>query len=178
MRVCIDAGHGGRDPGAIGRDPFELMEKEFNLACAEYMDGHLRALGHEVIMTRRRDRYLALESRANFANQLGADLFISVHANASATTTSEGMEVFHFPGSSQGNSAATLILNSMLATFPNHVNRGVKEANYVVLRLTDMTAVLVECEFLSNPTQLLFLADAGNQNALARAIAAGANQWV
>ena len=62
MRVCIDAGHGGRDPGAIGRDPFELMEKEFNLACAEYMDGHLRALGHEVIMTRRRDRYLALEN--------------------------------------------------------------------------------------------------------------------
>ena len=178
MRICIDAGHGGKDPGAIGHDPFQLMEKDFNLACAEYLDGHLRTLGHEVIMTRRRDRYLALESRASFANQLGADFFVSIHANASASAQSEGMEVFHFPGSVAGKKGAEKILNNMIATFPNHKNRGVKEANYVVLRLTDMPAVLIESEFLTNPKQLAFLADAGNQNALAQAIANGINQWI
>ena len=60
-----------------------------------------------------------------------------------------------------------------LATFPQHNSRGVKEANLAVLRLTNMTGILVETEFLTNPTQLRFLADAENQHLLAVAIAAG-----
>jgi N-acetylmuramoyl-L-alanine amidase len=83
------------------------------------------------------------------------------------------MEIFHFPGSTAGRNAAQVILRRMLRSFPDHKNRGVKEANFTVLRLTRMPAVLVECEFLTNPRQLVFLADQGNQDGLADAIGRG-----
>ena len=173
MKICLDAGHGGRDFGAIGTKPFEYLEKNFNLALCEYLEEQLEELGHWVVMTRRRDRTLSLEARANFANRLNADVFVSIHANAAGIEQVEGMEVFHFPGSARGRQLATSILDNMLAAFPGHRNRGIKEANFAVLRLTRMPAASVECEFLTNPEQLLFLADRGNQAKLAAAIAQG-----
>ena len=124
-------------------------------------------------MTRRQDRTLGLEARANFANRLGAGFFVSIHANAAATPEPEGMEVFHFPGSAQGKVRAKGVLEAMIAAFPDHRKRGVKEANFAVLRLTDMPAVLVECEFLTNPKQLPFLDKKENKKALAVAISNG-----
>ncbi|MDZ7270378.1 MAG: N-acetylmuramoyl-L-alanine amidase [candidate division KSB1 bacterium] len=173
MRVCVDAGHGGRDSGAVGTNPFTLEEKTVNLAIALLLEQELRARGHEVVMTRRRDWYVSLEARADFANRLDVDLFISVHANASFDPATEGMEVFHFPGATISNRYGRSILGSMLRRFPDHLDRGVKEANFAVLRLTDMPAVLVECEFITNPRQLRFLAAPDRQAALARAIADG-----
>ncbi len=181
MKVCIDAGHGGDDPGAIGTVPFRLEEKAFTLALAEFLEEKLEDRGHWVVMTRRRDRALGLAARAAFANRLKAEFFVSVHANAAASPQAEGMEVFHFPGSTSGASAATLILDSMTDAYPSHRNRGVKEANFAVLRLTQMPAVLVECEFLTNPTQLEFLAELGNQEGLATGIANGVDgiaSWI
>ena len=173
MKICIDPGHGGMDSGAVGTEPFHLEEKDFNLELALLLEGELQSRGHMVVMTRRRDRSLGLSSRANFANRLDAKLFVSIHANAAGTPSAEGMEVFHFPGSASGNNAATTVLNEMVANFPNNRNRGVKEANFAVLRLTDMPAILVECEFISNPVQLQFLADPQNRQQLAAAIADG-----
>lgn len=173
MKICIDAGHGGVDPGAIGRVPFELQEKTFNLQLALLLDVELENAGHHVVMTRRQDRSLGLRSRARFANRLGADLFVSLHANAASTPLAEGMEVFGFPGSVLGAAVARGVLDSMLAKFPGHRNRGVKEANFTVLRTTRMPAILVECEFLTHPQQLQFLADPVHQRGLAEAIAAG-----
>lgn len=173
MKICIDPGHGGTDSGAVGTQPFLLEEKNFNLNLALILEGELESRGHWVVMTRRRDRSLGLSSRANFANRLGAEFFVSIHANAAGTPAAEGMEVFHFPGSSSGHSAATAVLNSMIDRFPNHRNRGVKEANFAVLRLTDMPAILIECEFISNPAQLQFLSDLQSQQNLSVAIADG-----
>jgi N-acetylmuramoyl-L-alanine amidase len=65
------------------------------------------------------------------------------------------------------------MLESIISAFPTHVNRGAKEANFAVLRLTDMTAILIETEFLTNPKQLQFLADPENQKSMATAIADG-----
>ena len=87
--------------------------------------------------------------------------------------SAEGMEVFTFPGSVKGQQIAQAVLRSMLATCPGHKDRGVKEANFAVLRLTAMPAVLVECEFLTNPKQLSFLMDPANQRAIATAIGGG-----
>ena len=171
MRICIDPGHGGTDPGAIGVKPFELREKDFNLAVALLLEEQLLDRGFEVLLTRRQDRTLSLSARADFANRHGAGLFLSIHANAAAAPSAEGMEVFHFPESSAGKSLAKPILKSLLAAFPDHRDRGVKEANFTVLRLTHMPAALVECEFLSSPKQLRFLAKAENQRGLAQAIA-------
>lgn len=173
MKVCVDAGHGGTDSGAIGRRPFELLEKDFTRSVALVLEEELESRGHWVVMTRRSDRNLGLDARAAFANRLGADLFVSIHANAAATSQAEGMEVFVFPDSTGGRTAGTRILRKMIAAFPNHRNRGVKEANFAVLRRTAMPAVLVECEFLTNPRQLRFLASEANQARLAAAVADG-----
>ena len=175
MKICIDPGHGGRNTGAIGTDPFRLEEKEFNLNLSLLLEGEFERRGHWTVMTRRRDRSLSLQARANFANRLGAELFISIHANGAETPAPEGMEVYHYPGSAAGANAANHVLENMIAIFPEHKNRGVKEANFAVLRLTDMPAVLVESEFLTNPTQLRFLADQENQRNLAFGIANGAD---
>jgi N-acetylmuramoyl-L-alanine amidase len=173
MKICIDAGHGGSDPGAIGTEPFHLEEKDFNLNLAETLEGQLESRGHWVVMTRRKDRYVSLPARANFANRLEAEFFVSIHANAAESYLADGMEVFYFPGSQAGRNAATTVLNSMIESFPDHRNRGVKSANFTVLRLTNMPAILVESEFLTNPDQLQFLANMENQQNLATAIADG-----
>ncbi len=176
--MCIDPGHGGKEPGAVGTSPFRLEEKEFNLKLSLLLEEKLKALGHWVVMTRRKDRFLRLSSRANFANRLNADLFVSIHANFAALPEVSGMEVFHFTGSEKGRKFAEKIIDCMLREFPDHKDRGVKEANFVVLKETRMPAVLVKSEFLSNPQQLKFLADPENQNSLASAIAQGIDQTI
>jgi N-acetylmuramoyl-L-alanine amidase len=173
MKICIDPGHGGRDLGAIGTDPFRLEEKEFNLSLSLLLEEEFERRGHWTVMTRRRDRSLSLQARANFANRLRSEFFISIHANGAETPVPEGMEVYHYPGSAAGANAAKNVLEGMITVFPEHKNRGVKEANFAVLRLTDMPAVLVESEFITNPTQLRFLADQESQRNLAFGIANG-----
>ncbi len=171
MKVCIDAGHGGVDPGAVGTDPFPLEEKEVNLAVALLLAQELEYRGHWVVMARRQDRSLSLGARASFANRLGAELFVSLHANAALSPSVEGIEVFHFPGSDVGRKVARTLLRQLTSAFPNHRNRGVKEANFAVLRLTNMPAALVETEFLTNPRQLRFLAGDRNRERIAVALA-------
>ena len=173
MKICIDPGHGGKDPGAIGFDPFYVEEKIVDLAIALELEAQLESIGHWTVVTRRKDRSLGLSSRANFANRLKADLFVSIHSNAAADPAVEGMEVFHYPGSTAGRKAATEVLGSLQTAFPDHRSRGVKEANFAVLRLTKMPAILVETEFLTNPRQLQFLTDPLNQELIAVALAAG-----
>ncbi len=172
-KVCIDPGHGGTDPGAVGTNPFRLEEKSVNLDVGLLLEGELEASGHWVVVSRRQDRSLGLHSRAEYANRLAADLFVSVHANAAYTPTVSGFEVFHHPGSPRGKRLATHVLENLAAAMPSHRNRGVKEANYAVLRLTRMPAILVELEFLTHPARLEFLADAANQHLLANAVANG-----
>jgi N-acetylmuramoyl-L-alanine amidase len=108
MKICIDAGHGGTDPGAIGTQPFRLEEKDFNLRLALLLEEELEAKGHWTIVTRRQDRSLSLPARADFSNRLGAELFVSIHANAAGMPAVEGMEIYHFPGSEKGQRVATL----------------------------------------------------------------------
>ncbi len=181
MKICIDPGHGGTDPGAIGTAPaaasepaLTLKECDFTLDVALLLEEELARRGHSVFLTRRRDRSLRLDARAAHANRHAADLFISIHANAAANPAAEGIEVFHFPGSAAGKSAADRIMRHLAAAFPDHVNRGVKSADFAVLRLTAMPAVLVECEFLTNPDRLRrFLSCPGKRREVAGAIAAG-----
>jgi len=93
LKVVIDPGHGGKDPGARGWHGLE--EKDVVLEIATQLAGQLRADGVDVAMTRSDDRFLALEERTGFANAQGADLFISVHANASTNPAMRGVEVYY-----------------------------------------------------------------------------------
>jgi N-acetylmuramoyl-L-alanine amidase len=92
QRVVIDPGHGGKDPGCIGKN--KLQEKEIVLDVSLRLKKLLESLGLEVILTRETDIYLAPESRTVIANQKQADLFISIHANASRNRKISGVETF------------------------------------------------------------------------------------
>lgn len=92
-RIVIDAGHGGKDPGATS---YGSREKKLALTIARKTARNLRDLGFEVIMTRNADRFITLEGRTAIANKFNADLFISIHINASRRRAAQGIETFHF----------------------------------------------------------------------------------
>lgn len=91
-RVVLDPGHGGKDTGAIGPDG--AKEKDLTLAMAKRLRRHLEAMGLEVLLTREDDRTLSLEDRTRFANEKGADLFLSLHVNAAHNRKAHGIETY------------------------------------------------------------------------------------
>jgi N-acetylmuramoyl-L-alanine amidase len=104
-RIVVDAGHGGKDPGAIG--PSGLREKDVTLAMAKKIAERLRTtLNCDVVLTRDRDVYLPLEERTAIANKVGADLFISVHANAAPNRQAYGIETYYLNFSKNDKAAA------------------------------------------------------------------------
>jgi N-acetylmuramoyl-L-alanine amidase len=90
-RIVIDPGHGGHDPGAKARG---IEEAELVLDVALRLEALLKDVGVEVVMTRRTDTFIALEERTAIANRVGADLFLSIHSNASASESARGVETY------------------------------------------------------------------------------------
>ena len=104
-RIVIDAGHGGKDPGAVG--PSGVLEKDVTLKLAKELAKELtRQIGCEVILTRNADVYLPLEERTAIANKVGADLFISLHANANKSRKAFGIETYYLNFSKNDKAAA------------------------------------------------------------------------
>ncbi|RLE10318.1 hypothetical protein DRJ00_01715 [Candidatus Aerophobetes bacterium] len=102
-RIVLDPGHGGKDPGAIG--PTGLKEKEVTLAIAKELARLLRREGLEVYLTREDDRFIPLDRRAEIANQLKGDIFLSIHANAGFSRKAGGIETFFNSRYSYGKGA-------------------------------------------------------------------------
>lgn len=96
-KIVIDAGHGGTDPGAIGRTG--LREKDVNLDIAKRLSKLLRSNGVDVVMTRTTDRFVPLSTRVNIANDSGAALFVSIHSNANRVRSLSGVEVYYVASS-------------------------------------------------------------------------------
>jgi len=92
-KVIIDAGHGGNDPGAVGKNG--LREKDVNLDIAKRLSDLLRAEGVHTVLTRSNDKFIPLSMRVNIANRSGADLFISIHSNANRSRALSGFEVYY-----------------------------------------------------------------------------------
>ena len=176
--ICIDPGHGGWDPGAVG--PYGLREKTVTLTVGNYLGDMLESHGAEVIFTRRDDSYVSLGDRVDWANRNKADLFVSIHCNSNAGKPAQGIEVWTSSGETQADAFAEAIYMSLRREFPDHQMRPDwsdsdpdREGNLFVLRKTAMPAVLVECEFINNPDQEHFLAHSGNQKRIAEAICRG-----
>ncbi|RJQ12156.1 MAG: SpoIID/LytB domain-containing protein [Bacillota bacterium] len=172
--VVLDPGHGGDDPGAVG--PSGLREKEVNLgialAAAERLKGRV-----EVHMTRREDRTVPLRSRTDLADSVGADLFVSVHNNASMYPEAEGTETYHYPGSETGRLLATRIHHRLVTAIARR-DRGVKQANFFVLRETHCPAALMEGLFLTNPAEERFLRNPAFQARVGAALGEGILDYV
>lgn len=168
--VMIDPGHGGRDPGAIGVTG--VYEKSINLAVAGRVATELRRRGYTVTMTRQDDRYPELEERAALANQLGVDLFVSIHCDSIPDSDAEGFTVYIAEAaSSEAQEAARTIANAMETTGAN--DRGVRRENYRVLVRTRCPAVLIELGYISSRREVAKLQSGAYQNRLATAIATG-----
>lgn len=144
--IVIDPGHGGHDSGAVANG---LQEKDVVLDVGQRAADKLRASGANVIMTRSSDQFIALEERAAIANRANADIFVSIHANAAAATSATGTESYHFPTSTNGRRLAGNIQNELVSHLGTR-DRGVKDANFSVLRNTAMPAVLLELGFITN----------------------------
>lgn len=219
--VVIDAGHGGRDAGALGN---RAKEKDINLGVALKLGRLIRnnVQGVKVVYTRDKDVYLTLQERANIANRVEGDLFISIHTNsidkkspnrktvAGASTwtlglhrSKENLEVAkrensviylendfstRYEGFDPNSTESYIIFEFMqykhmeqsinfasdiqheFVSEAGRVDRGVRQAGFWVLAKTSMPAVLVELDFICNPTQEKFLSSESGQTKMARAI--------
>lgn len=175
--IVIDPGHGGRDPGAIGIN--SLKETDVNLAIALETARVLGSLKLRVVLTRNDERTLALEDRVAIAEQVNASAFVSIHANSAGLDRPNinGVETYHYPGSEAGEKIATAIQNSITQSL-QVVDRGVKTANFFVLRNTSMPATLVETGFVTGAQDAARLVNPTFQEQMARAIAMGVFQSV
>ncbi|WP_339216308.1 N-acetylmuramoyl-L-alanine amidase [Solibacillus sp. FSL W8-0372] len=149
LKIFIDPGHGGHDPGAIGA---KSIEAENVLKVALALEKKLKAQGHQVKLSRRTDTYLTLKQRADLADAWGADIFISLHDNSAVNKTATGFETFIYNGENVSTNSIKLQQHVHKAII-NGIglrDRGLKRANFAVLRLTSMPALLIEYGFISN----------------------------
>lgn len=167
MKIYLDAGHGGKDSGAVGQRG--TREKDFTLDIAKRCAVYAVRIGHNAILTRNADVFLELAERANIANRASADLFISIHCNSADTIQANGIETFYYTGSSKGKEYATKV-QSKLVKVTGLRDRGVKEANFAVLRHTKMPGILIECGFISNNEEELLLMSEEYRDKVAKCI--------
>jgi N-acetylmuramoyl-L-alanine amidase len=168
--VVLDAGHGGRDPGAIAVTG--MYEKTVNLSVVRRAAGMLRQRGVEVLMTRSDDRFIPLEKRADIANDAGADLFVSVHADSAGNELAQGYTLYLARAASDDAERAADCLLTQYAAMPTS-SRGIRRADYRVLVRTSCPAVLVELGYLSNVDEARRLGEPAYRQQLAEALCAG-----
>ena len=152
--VCIDAGHGGKDPGALNTDSKAPTEAQYNLEIANALNSELTALGIETLMTRSSDVYIAPGDRPDIANNADAELFVSIHHNSASNATATGTEVWVY---TTADSETRSLASSVLSTITKKLgvkSRGVKTNNYAVLRKTNMPAILIETLFMSSESDM------------------------
>jgi N-acetylmuramoyl-L-alanine amidase len=156
-KIYLDAGHGGSDAGAVGANG--LYEKNLVLKIQQYLISYLNSTYSDFTIktTRTTDTFLSLSQRASQANSWGADAFMSIHVNAGGGT---GYEDYVYRSASNASKTFQSIVHGQvqptLLSY-NHPNRGRKSANYAVLRLTNMPAVLTEIAFIDNRTDAALL---------------------
>jgi len=218
--VVIDPGHGGEDPGAIGRRG--TREKTVVLRIAKKLQRILKARGYEAFLTRTGDYFISLKNRGKIAREYGADIFISIHADACRSRGARGTSVYCLSTGGASSEAAKLLAESenlsdiiggsengnvngdsdpialnMLQTETinrsrafgkvtlkkikkvNHVRTTrVQEAPFRVLKLPDITSLLVETAYISNPREELMLRSSSGQTDMAWAIAYAVDEFL
>jgi N-acetylmuramoyl-L-alanine amidase len=179
--ICLDAGHGGYDPGTKRKKLPLLCEKSLALDLALSTQKVLLPMGYKVILTRKSDLFISLPDRVLFAQKNKAILFVSFHCNWAKNTVARGVEVLYFEKkndlrSSLSKKAAQFCLRNILSS-TSLPSRKVKHGNLYVIRETPMPAILIEAGFFSNREDVIFLKQKANRNKLAQAIAKGIDEF-
>jgi N-acetylmuramoyl-L-alanine amidase len=168
LTVVIDAGHGGYDRGGIPGQ--RVSEKEMTLDVAQRLKKALAANGYRVVMTRDSDVYVPLATRVAIANSYANAIFVSIHFNSAKRAGAGGIETYFYSRDSLSLASA---IHYFVAGGAPSSNRNVRRRGYYVLRKTTVPAVLVECGFLTNPTEAAYAQTASYRQKLAEEIAAG-----
>ena len=173
--VVIDSSHGGSASGACYED---ILEKDLTLPMSLKLRDLLQEMGYNVVMTRDEDVYMTLTERCQVANEIGADVFVSIHCNALENNTSyQGLFTFYSTGSTLGQRLAQYVQTAAAAS-TGTIDRGIQNnSDYTVLIKTTMPAILVETGFMSNHTELMNLCDDAYQTRMAQGIAQGIDQY-
>lgn len=169
--VVIDAGHGGKDPGAWP-ERHQLPEKAIVLDIANHLAAELSRRGARVVSTRTGDTFLSLEQRAEMAERSRADLFVSVHADSAPRSGASGVGLFIYTHASSESLRAAEAMQQTLDQ-AGLETRSIKRRNFHVLREHSRPAVLVECGFLTHPGDAARLNRADHRRELARTLADG-----
>jgi N-acetylmuramoyl-L-alanine amidase len=168
ITVVVDAGHGGHDRGGIPGQ--RVSEKAMTLDVAQRLRKVLEASGYRVVMTRNSDVFVPLGTRCAIANSYRNGIFVSVHFNSAKRRGASGIETYFY---SRDSLALASAIHHYVAGGAPSENRGLRRRGYYVLRRTNVPAVLVECGFLTNPTEAAYAETASYRQKLAEAIAAG-----
>ena len=163
-KVFLDAGHGGKDPGAVGNN---LKEKDINLAVTKEVNRILERHGVTVGTTRTSDTFVELSDRSKKANDFKADILVSIHCNGFHDSTAQGVETYHYPGSVNGKKLAQCIHDEIIKAKLYTKNRGVKSANFHMLRVPKMPCALIEMAFITNKQDAELLKNKQKEFALA-----------
>jgi len=153
--VVIDPGHGGSNPGAVYGN---VNEKDLNLKVSRILKDKLTASGVTVYMTRTDDRDVGLYTRAETANKLNADLFISIHHNASPNTSAQGVMTLYYPAANDsvfnGKKFAQIIQKNLVNALNTRDWGIIPRPELVVIRQTRMPAVIAELGYMTNKSEL------------------------
>lgn len=169
-KVMLDPGHGGYDPGAIGK--LGLQEKDVNLKLALKVGKLLESWGISVAYTRIEDGFVSLEDRVHRENVRKSDCFVSVHCNSFASATASGTETYAATKTSAGAELATAVYGSLSKAI-GRASRGVKFQKFAVIANTNCPATLVEVAFISNAIEEALLKDESFLNKAAKGIGRG-----
>lgn len=182
-KVVVDAGHGGFDPGTVGRYT-GVLEDGLNLEVAFALEEELELRGYEVVMTRTDSNALAgtkkadMEKRKEIISSCGADIGISIHMNASHASYVNGPVAIHYTKSEQGKLLASCVQEAMNEQLkpesPKNFNRS---ESLFILKVAPIPIIIVECGFLSNPREERLLQDKNYIKRIGKAIADGIDYY-
>ena len=172
MKIAINGGHyPGRDSGAVGHTG--LQEASVTCDMMARVACYLRAVSCEVLEVQEN----VLSKITDTSNGFAADLFVSIHCNASTNADAKGTETFYITAGDESETLATCIQQQIISSLGT-IDRGAKIGNFYVLCLTDCPAVLVETAFISNEDDEILLADENTRDQFAAAIARGITDYL
>lgn len=187
IRVVIDPGHGGNDPGKVSADG--VLEKDLNLQIAFKLKERLDSLGIESILLRTEDCNLATEGATNKKNsdmknrvakinEVEPDILISIHQNSFSDPEVRGPQVFYYDASRKSEEYALLLQEKLNAINPECARKAKCDNELYILSKSICPAVIVECGFLSSPEDVAILTSDSYQYELADSIAACVKEWL
>ena len=188
ITIVVDAGHGGIDPGKIGVN--NALEKDINLAIAQKLERNLKENGIHVVMTRTDDNGLYKENdtnkkvrdmknRLNIIEEAKPTLAVSIHQNSYPDPSVSGVQVFYYKDSVKSKEAAEIMQTQMIKTLKPTKERVAKDnGSYYLLKKTSVPIVIVECAFMSNPTEAELLPQEAYQERVAWAVYMGIMQVI